>query len=520
MASNTVRYPQDMTRRLPILASACVALFAASIFMQRLIDPGRQAYHAQENLRTTQAAMGGLNNEFMLLPLLGFREAAAGLLWVRCDEFFHSGDYDAILPLVRLITWLDPHADNVYITGAWHLDYNFTDSSERSDRRYIAPAVGLLKEGIANNNNIPDIKFELGWQDFDKIKDFPGAVEAFKMAIAGPYGDENIFDPAKNHTIPKDQDNEGYWPYAGPLKDIHMLAHAYEKEGRLPDAIATWDHALERSTKLLRDKPKDFGNKSMHDAELHNRAEILQRYYDRYTDLNHDHNNPSKLPAVHAAAANGGGKPGPFDIALRPLIEVPRRYVLKVSGRVNLADGGRIDVRISDWDYKDRVSDKDLRALQPPDLGQTILIDSISIRKDKFAREMDMSKDPKMYSFSNKLGPDKTGLYKIVLSFNTRTTAPHIQDYAGWSGEGLTDAQPGRVFYVSDEAQLATKMIEGEGGKGPVWDGKAVPFPFYGQPPRVIRVTYKINQQQVLGNKPITDADIVPNDPDTTIMLK
>ena len=71
--------------------------------------------------------MGGLNNEFLLLPLLGFREAAAGLLWVRCDEFFHSGDYDAILPLVRLITWLDPHADNVYVTGAWHLDYNFTD---------------------------------------------------------------------------------------------------------------------------------------------------------------------------------------------------------------------------------------------------------------------------------------------------------------------------------------------------------------------------------------------------------
>ena len=68
---------------------------------------------------------------------------------------------------------------------------------------------------------------------------------------------------------------------------------------------------------------------------------------------------------------------------------------------------------------------------------QTILIDSISIRKSTFSREMDMSRDPKMYSFSN-----KDGLYKIVLTFNARTTSPHIQDFSGWSGEGLTERQP------------------------------------------------------------------------------
>ena len=35
------------------------------------------------------------------------------------------------------------------VTGAWHLSYNFTDSSERSDRRYIPPAMQFLREGIA-----------------------------------------------------------------------------------------------------------------------------------------------------------------------------------------------------------------------------------------------------------------------------------------------------------------------------------------------------------------------------------
>ena len=103
-----------------------VVLLAGSMFLQASLDPKLRDIHKDDN--NLGNASAGLNNEFLLLPLLGFREAAAGLLWVRCDEFFHSGDYDAILPLVRLITWLDPHADNVYVTGAWHLAYNFTDT--------------------------------------------------------------------------------------------------------------------------------------------------------------------------------------------------------------------------------------------------------------------------------------------------------------------------------------------------------------------------------------------------------
>jgi len=253
----------------------------------------------------------------------------------------------------------------------------------------------------------------------------------------------------------------------------------------------------------------------MHDAEVHNRAEDQQRFFDRYSYTNHSANNPTKYPAVYAVANTNGGKVGPFDVALSATIDVPRPHVFKINGRVNLADGGRIDVRITDWHYKDRVAAKDLRALEPPDLSQTILIDSISIRKAKFSREMDMSKDPKMYSFSNK---DK--LYKIVLTFNSRTTSPHIQDYSGWSGEGLIDGKSDRVMYDMDPGQLATTMIEGQGGKGPAWDGKTIPFKNYGQPPRIIRMTFKITEDQAMGNKPITNADIVPNDNETTIMLK
>src|SRR5947209_9571515 len=114
------------------LLAAAVVLFLVVIFTQATLDPRVRDMHKGE--KTT---FKGLSNEFILGPALGLQQAVAGALWVRADEFFHEGDYDAILPIVRMVTWLDPHQLDVYITGAWHLSYNFTDASERSDRRYI-----------------------------------------------------------------------------------------------------------------------------------------------------------------------------------------------------------------------------------------------------------------------------------------------------------------------------------------------------------------------------------------------
>ena len=503
--------PVEAKRRLSMLLPALAVLWIGGGFMQNMIDPDSKKLHPKDN--STQA-MGGLNNEFLLLPLLGFREAAAGLLWVRCDEFFHSGDYDAILPLVRLITWLDPHADNVYSTGAWHLDYNFTDSSERSDRRYIPPALALLDEGIENNNNIFDIKFEKGWQCYDKVKDFRAAEAAFLRAIRGPKGDGYGARNGKGEVI-MDTDGELYFPYAAPLKVNHLLAHAYEKMGRIPEALKTWQEALELNTKMSKGKEKDFALWSLRQAEIHNYNEAKQRYYNRYTadKSKHDAANPSSEPAVFQVRV-GGSKPDTFDVGFSANIQVTKPNVFKISGDISLADGARVDVRISDLDYKDSIMDPILRTFDPPNLSQTILIDSIAIKHSKFSREMDMSKDQKMYSFTN-----KDNAYKIVITFNPRTTSPHIQDYSGWSGEGLSDVNPAHMLNESHPETLGTKMIEGLGGEGPVWDGSTYPFEPK-QSLRLIRITYKINLAQVNGEKPITNADIIPTDANTTWMLK
>ena len=490
MAKSAKRYSPDSLRRRNPLIGGVAVLLAVAGFMQAKIDPTAKKVRGDQT--NTAKAFGGLNNEFLLLPLLGFREAAAGLLWVRCDEFFHSGDYDAILPMVRLITYLDPHADNVYVTGAWHLSYNFTDSSERSDRRYIVPAMTFLREGIANNMNIPDIKFELGWENYDKVKDFAEAEKAFKMAVAGPKGDGT--------GLPGTDD----YPYAAPLRMMHILAHTYEKQGRIPEAIDAWNKALARSEKDMKDNKDPSKNYSLHslrDAETHNRDQNIQRWRDRYTTTGHDDVNPSANPGVLGLAP--GQPPKVWDLVFKPQIDVTRPKVFKVKGQINMADGGRIDVKLTDWDYVEKPADQ-VQEKFSVDATQTILMDSIAIRKNHFEREMDMSKDPKMYNFSQKY-------YRIVLSFNPRTTSPHIQDRFGFNGEGMTDSNLSHIVYERERELIGTKMIEGQGGDGPIWDGATVPWGQFGQPTRLLRVVYKVSKDQLLGNGAITDKDIVPN---------
>ncbi len=501
MASITKRYSSEsLSRRRFLLPFAVVGLIGTMV-MQAKIDPlAKERRKDEVNLGSTAS---GLNNEFLILPLLGFREAAAGLLWVRCDEFFHSGDYDAILPLVRLITWLDPHADNIFITGAWHLAYNFTDSSERSDRRYIAPSQALLKEGVAKNPDISDIRFELGWQNYDKIKDFQTAADAFTLAL---------------QTKPNPKNEE--FPYGAPLKVWHILAHTYEKMGRIPEAVATWNKALERSEAQLKKTPGDFSLKSMRAAEMHNRDQNLTRYKDRYVlgKAAHSAINASEFPMVMRPPEDTGA-PRPWNLSFAPEVIVTRPKVFKVKGQANMADGGRVDVRLTDWDYVERplAAGKMLDRFDV-DQSVTIMQDMVSVRKNHFEREIDMSKDPKMYSFS-------TDAYKLTLTFNSRTTAPHVQDRFGFSGEGVTTDHPAYLYDDKRPQQMGTVLIEGLGGSGAKWDGTTLPIYnsnftlqspsggtlTYGQPARLIRVTYKLSKEQIQGLKPVTEKDIVPN---------
>ncbi len=100
------------------------------------------------------------NNPSALLDILGeLRYTAAALLWMKVDYYNHEYEFrgfdyrtnESLMPLIRLITILDPHFVQAYDFGAYHLAVNLNKREE---------SMKFLKEGLTNN---PD-SFELNWE--------------------------------------------------------------------------------------------------------------------------------------------------------------------------------------------------------------------------------------------------------------------------------------------------------------------------------------------------------------------
>lgn len=449
-----------------------VPLVIGIIVMQRILDPQVRKIHAGE-----KTPFAGLSNEFILGPLLGLEQAVAGLLWMRTDEFFHSGDYDAILPMVRMVTWLDPHNLDVFITGAWHLAYNFTDVNERSDRRYIPAAQALLREGDQKNQNAFDIAFEAGWQNQDKIKNYEKAEEWFRLASTRK----------ANPTGLKWEDV--------PMFVFHMIAHSLQRQGRVLEAVEVWRQALAKSEKIVASKPaNDFTARNVRDSEKHNMTLNLKRYFSRYTheidwdvdraqtrSIDPKTGRPFPANAYLATDAKLDGVPvgtprlpataRKWDVAFDCKVSFPQPKVLDLQGKFNVGDGARVTIRLHDEDWREQQLKEFTFDI---DQSQTIMIDQHSVRNGKWGRKIDMSRDPKMYSFTR-------DNYYLVLEFDPRGTSPFIQDRFGWLGEGMTD----KKYLWVDETKV--------------------------KPVRMIRKVYKLSKQQIMGYEPVSDKDVIPN---------
>ena len=235
----------------PKLAIALAPLALVVIVLQMGIDPLRRQ-KAIEPANFVEAGQGikvggntaALPFEYMLGAVSGFRQVIAGLLWVRTDSFFHSGNYDAVLPMLRLITWLDPNWTDVYATGGWHITYNFTDTDQRSDRRYLPPGLAFLSEGIANNPDTYELYKEKGWTNYDKTHDYDEAIVAYDG------GWKADLKRDKEGNIVKD--TQGNVIHTADIHQVlQPLAHSYERAGQVDKAIETWKQAsIEHQKKL------------------------------------------------------------------------------------------------------------------------------------------------------------------------------------------------------------------------------------------------------------------------------
>lgn len=364
------------------LIGLVAVLFVFVAAMQVHLDPLRRKYQPG---RVTNIQLG---TQFIAATLIGLKEVVAGLLWVRTDEFFHTGNYEAIIPMVRIVTWLDPHQMDVYDTGAWHLSYNFTDSQERSDRRYIPASKALLREGIQNNPETYDMYFQMGWLNFNKILDYREAARWFDAANG-----RISIDPATGRRRPRPQ-------FVG-----HELAHAYENIGAVDEAIAQWHENIKANEEYARLFPKDSGNDVMVQVAKNNLQQVLDEKATR-----------AKLkPTLNVN----------FEAHWERL--APRKY--RAWGAINVPDGCRVRLRLADRDFREGFFGTFRWDINQ---DQTVLIDDLYVRDGKFSRTLDIERDTAIY-------PLKAPEFVVSFTFDPTKTPREAKDILGWKGEGLAD---------------------------------------------------------------------------------
>ncbi|MBL8061328.1 MAG: hypothetical protein JNK63_11540 [Chthonomonas sp.] len=363
---------------------------------------------------------GGLAPDQMLVALAGFREMIAGILWVRADSFFDSGNYDAILPIIRLVTVLDPKQIDVYSTGMWHIAYNFTDEESRSDRRYVPTALALGSEGARQNKETYELFFETGWLWYHKIDDNYGkAVYWWEQAQKRP----DILPARQN-----------------------ILAMAYQRNGQIQKGLEHYFSQYDKAAAIAKVQ-EDFGAFQQRDVNENNIDTMIVRMGQRGV-------------LGPASKTSNMGVPydidPPFDVGFSAQLSVISPRVIRVRATWNVRPVGtriRMILRDSDypnavpgglnWDFSNNVQ------LDPP-RDRTFMQDQLFVRNQRSERKIDMSRDPTMYPFTSKD-------YTVEFYYNPRSAPPHIQDKFGWSGEGMTDKnflnttiRPGqRVVYTT-----------------------------------------------------------------------
>jgi tetratricopeptide (TPR) repeat protein len=173
----------------------------------------------------------------LLAGILGeFRSTIADILWVKVDDYFHSSvseeDHERIhpghkdwhpnkeaqhraetnpdaefMPLIRLVTWLDPSFMMAYQVGGWWLSNKLNKSEE---------AVSFLKEAVRNNPQRFEGYYELGWLYHRKFANDSEAINYFNLAL-------------RNATQPEDK-----------VMLLATIAALEENHGNIPLATKLW----------------------------------------------------------------------------------------------------------------------------------------------------------------------------------------------------------------------------------------------------------------------------------------
>ncbi|MCK9266462.1 hypothetical protein M0P98_06235 [bacterium] len=190
-----------------------ILLFIPMGFLQVNIDYRRTLEDLEAKLLLMPGQVAGS------LVLGGFRGVAADLIWLNIEEFWHQGHTYKLLPLFESVAWLQPRYITVWAVGGWHMAYNIYATIDDPEEKHYwyQQGTSFLKKGIAHNPEQYDLYFELGWTYYNKGEDYANAVNYLEKAVKFP----------------------------GPDYVKSLLAHAYENNDQVEEAVSQWTKVLD-----------------------------------------------------------------------------------------------------------------------------------------------------------------------------------------------------------------------------------------------------------------------------------
>lgn len=174
------------------------------LVMILLIFPVNWYIAGQRAIFTSPQAVYYDTPKQLITGILGeFRATIADILWIKVDDYFHStvseedharihpGHKDwhpnreaqhhagenpdaEFMPLIRLVTWLDPSFIMAYQVGAWWLTFKLNKPNE---------ALVFLKEAVQNNPNRYEGYYEIGWLYYRRLNNEQAALNNFNAAL-------------------------------------------------------------------------------------------------------------------------------------------------------------------------------------------------------------------------------------------------------------------------------------------------------------------------------------------------
>lgn len=417
---------------LPRLIAAIAILFVGIGLVQTRLDQRRGLFNPVVN-DPKRGLSASIRNNVFGASMLGIREVAAGMLWVKADELFHNGQYTELIPYFKLVTFLDPHQIDVYSTGAWHLSYNLGDA------RLVPQSTAFLDEGIANNSKIWDLYFQKGWLLFDwPAEDYEAALPLFQEAAKHPSTDGS---PAP--------------PYI-----THMIAHAMVRQGRVDDAIAQWQTNIDYA-----EAEHAKAKKTKNDTDI--------RYWQQERDVCR---NNRELLLIRKTAREDVAK-NPKRVTFTADVQKRGSRLLEVRVRTQgfppLTDSygeesnGRLELILQDRDYdKLAAQHKNDLLWVTKNLTRFRSIYNIIERngtvtdRSKPVILVEMNKDPADQGRNPMdIYPLTSDEYELILRFQPRVRRQPeaVQNAFGWIGEGL--APGGQTRTGPSGSQMVEKRI-------------------------------------------------------------